>query len=761
VRLINSFSLIIQSVARTAANCDVLIKDIIALNNQVRPPITTVTFTTEDNNNMSYRVIEDTQRQDRSPSTASEAGSLIQCNNRYQSIMNPRHYEPCWKWDETRELRNSRVKPITYTVFEFVVANKITTREQFLKEWNEKLHQKYNIPNHTNTCQCFIQCLNQLGGKVLQIKYIVTATFKSFIPHTNFEYIGISEKWAIDGFGEIFKAYIAKTKYVKYVRDLEIWFDLPAGKTPELWEPYNDIIQTLNSIVSPTLASISPHNGNSLQGTSYFPPTSIFMLNDDKQPNSQPTTTLLSQTTESGPFQYNNRTASATLSTHLGPYQLGITNSQGVNIHIPSHPSPRATIGKRLPPTAKKAPRSSKSFRQYSGGKGSKLKSQKIRTKDKEVMTKESDNDEEEDEVLDKELAEESDQDVDDEREEEISQNSGEEDDQQSNKKRKRVQSESNNDGEEEELTLNEKLNGKQTKNINLQLKWTTKLMKIKTKTILLNTQENFQMLNLDEILEDDLACQSASSQMSSSHQTNDDRPPQQQQQQQSHELGKQTNSTTTTVAADKNKINEIFAKLLVKYLKNPTAFEKVIHDMAFSATADSMYQYYQKHVGTIEIFEINPTTLNNSIDERERRIKNAFIKQHNVSLINYRPDIKREQFQFIFAQMNKNKVCYVETHPLESPNNIIVDENIFQNIDNAFDYCILYYLIANSSQTIIQRYKLMHDTIKGKHDVSVLNKFGDIQLAYTALECIKFQVDDEWNAAAKDMLNHLENDIF
>ncbi len=214
-------------------------------------------------------------------------------------------------------------------------------------------------------------------------------------------------------------------------------------------------------------------------------------------------------------------------------------------------------------------------------------------------------------------------------------------------------------------------------------------------------------------------------------------------------------------MAADKNKINEIFAKLLVKYLKNPTAFEKVIHDMAFSATADSMYQYYQKHVGTIEIFEINPTTLNNSIDERERRIKNAFIKQHNVSLINYRPDIKREQFQFIFAQMNKNKVCYVETHPLESPNNIIVDENIFQNIDNAFDYCILYYLIANSSQTIIQRYKLMHDTIKGKHDVSVLNKFGDIQLAYTALECIKFQVDDEWNAAAKDMLNHLENDIF
>jgi hypothetical protein len=54
-----------------------------------------------------------------------------------------------------------------------------------------------------------------------------------------------------------------------------------------------------------------------------------------------------------------------------------------------------------------------------------------------------------------------------------------------------------------------------------------------------------------------------------------------------------------------------------------------------------------------------------------------------------------------------------------------------------------------------------MHDTIKGKHDVSVLNKFGDIQLAYAALECIKFQVDNEWNAAAKDMINHLENNIF
>jgi hypothetical protein len=273
-----------------------------------------------------------------------------------------------------------------------------------------------------------------------------------------------------------------------------------------------------------------------------------------------------------------------------------------------------------------------------------------------------------------------------------------------------------------------------------------------------LKAQESVQMLNLDEILEDDLTFQNASSHMSSSYQTNDDRP-QQQQQQQSHD--KQTTSKTTTVAADKNKINEIFAKLLVKYLKNPTAFEKIIYDMAFSATADAMYQYFQKHVGTVEIFEINLTTLDNSIDEREKKIKNAFIKQHSMSLANYRPNIKREQFQVIFEQMNKNKACYVETYPLESPNNIIVDEKIFQNIDNAFDYCILYYLIANSSQTIIQRYKLMHDTINGKHDVSVLNKFGDIQLAYTALECIKVQVDNEWNAAAKDLINHLENDNF
>jgi hypothetical protein len=686
----------------------------------------------------------------------SEAGSLIQCNNRYRSIMNPKDYEPCWKWDETHELRNSRVKPITYTVFEFVVANKINTREQFLSEWNEKLHQKYNIPNHTNTCQCFVQCLNQLDCKVLQIKYIVTATFKSFIPHANFEYIGISEKWAIDGFGEIFKAYNAKTKYVKYVRDLEKWFDLPADKTPELWESYTDIIQIPNSIASPTLVSISPPNGNCLQETPYFPPTFTFMLNVDKQPYSQPTTTLLSQTTESGPFQYDNRTASAALSTYLGPRQLGITNSQSVNIHIPRDPSPRATIGKQLPLIATKAPRSSETFRQYSEGKGSKLKSQKIRDKDKEVMTEESGDDEEENEEPD----EESYRDVNDE-EEEMSQNSGEEDNQQSKIKRKRVQSESNTDDEEEELALNNKSKGKQIKNINLQLKWTTKHMEIKTKTIILNTQENVQMLNLDEILEDDLTCQNASSHMSSSYQTNDDRPRQQQQQPQSHELDKQTTSKTTTVAADKNKINEIFAKLLVKYLKNPTAFEKIIYDMAFSATADSMYQYFQKHVGTGEIFEINSKTLDNSIDEREKKIKNAFIKQHNMSLANYRPNIKREQFQVIFEQMNKNKACYVETHPLESPNNIIVDEKIFQNIDNAFDYCILYYLIANSSQTIIQRYKLMHDTIKGKHDVSVLNKFGDIQLAYTALECVKVQVDNEWNAAAKDMINHLENNNF
>jgi hypothetical protein len=181
---------------------------------------------------------------------------------------------------------------------------------------------------------------------------------------------------------------------------------------------------------------------------------------------------------------------------------------------------------------------------------------------------------------------------------------------------RNHVQSESNNDDEKEELTLNKKSKGK--KNINLQLKRTTKHTEIKTKIIILNAQENVQMLNLDEILKDDLTCQNASSHMSSSYQTNDDRPPQQQQ---SHELDKQTTSTTTTVAADKNKINVIFAKLLVKYLNNPTASEKIIHDMAFSATADAMYQYYQKHVGTIEIFEINLTTLNNSIDEREKRI--------------------------------------------------------------------------------------------------------------------------------------------
>ncbi len=122
-----------------------------------------------------------------------------------------------------------------------------------------------------------------MHGTVLQIKYIVTATFKFFIPHTNFEHIGISGKWAIDGFGETFKAYSAKTKYVKYVRDLEKLFDLPASNTPELWESYADIIRIPNSIASPTLASISPHNGNSLQKTPYFPPTSTFMLNDDKQ----------------------------------------------------------------------------------------------------------------------------------------------------------------------------------------------------------------------------------------------------------------------------------------------------------------------------------------------------------------------------------------------------------------------------------------------------------------------------------------------
>jgi Sec-independent protein translocase protein TatA len=140
------------------------------------------------------------------------------------------------------------------------------------------------------------------------------------------------------------------------------------------------------------------------------------MLNDDKQPYLQPATTLLSQITESGPFQFNNRTASAALSTYLGPLKLEITNSQGVNIHNSRHPSPRATIGKRLPPIVTKAIRSLKSFRQYSGDKGSKLKSQKM-YKNKEVMTKESGNDEAENEELDEELAEESDRDVNDEKE--------------------------------------------------------------------------------------------------------------------------------------------------------------------------------------------------------------------------------------------------------------------------------------------------------------------------------------------------------
>jgi hypothetical protein len=414
------------------------------------------------------------------------------------------------------------------------------------------------------------------------------------------------------------------------------------------------------------------------------------------------TTTIIPSASAFDPYTQQNN-----LSNYIpnGPDKLAYQTQQGVKCHYPQT-TPVVSIGKHIPIAIKT-------------GKGSKLYSQR---KQNDCETEEEDEDEEEEEMEADEEA--------DETEEERG----------TTKRKENIQDTASK-------------NKKQKTNVEIKLKWGDSI-----KLITISLEEEDQFIDLEQLFEHLPNYNQKIEQILTllTKQTHQPHPP---------VYSPITNSppasptrhespklTSNTIVTNSQFASTQFSNILMACLLNINNFKKLLKNLILSTDADSMYLHYQQHALKPENFHIDFKLLEDNTKYRES-LKTAFKLRYDAILRTYKPELTKDQFAKVFQEMHIKKLLYLNTYPKETPNNITVNQKIFDSVKNRFDYFILFHIIANSSATLIERYKLLVDVVLERKDVSTIHLFGDVMLAHYEMQRTEILSENGWiTECSKDM---------